>query len=74
MQFVRVFTVHVVLPGLKPRKIRRTKCPLTAACSVVTAFTSLSVGCLLFQLSGGAGCEVTPRQQISANEHKYKIT
>lgn len=58
-----VFTVHVVLPGLEALKILRTDCPLTAACSVVTAFTSTSVGCLSFQLSGGACSEFTSTDQ-----------
>ena len=40
------------LPGFEALKISRTMCPLNPACKVVTALTSLSVGCLSLQLSG----------------------
>lgn len=63
-----VFTVPVVSPGLEARKIPRTQHPLTAACSVVAAFTSTSVGCLSVQLSGG----FASNRQVSANECCYK--
>lgn len=55
------------LPGLQALTIPRTQRPLTAACSVVTAFTSMSVGCLSLQLSGRAVSFTSNSRSVQIN-------